>query len=278
MKAAINFLVFALAVFFASISMAQNSLSLYASSSGSAAITEAHGGTSLLVLAGGNDAGQATSGSCVIAATLTAVEGGYEGNLLPINTELNSYSEELAQGKKLQIESNSGSIIINDADYVGICALDNSLVNLYEKVLLGDKKYKNVYAEMISLAHADALSLFKKGQRVEAIAELSPYASNYKAVWLADKELAGVVILAINDYAYFLQENNQAIESIPFLNDVVAAEPSRAVAWLNLADSNWAIGKKNDAAKQYAVYRNLMLKVNRKSKIPQRVFERSDAL
>ena len=75
MKAATNILMFAVAVLFASISVAQNSLALYVSDSGSAALTEVQGRTSLLVLAGGNDNGQATSGSCVIAASLTAVEG-----------------------------------------------------------------------------------------------------------------------------------------------------------------------------------------------------------
>lgn len=275
MKAVTNFLVFAIALLFASISMAQNNLVLYVSDSGSAAITEVQGRTSLLVLAGGNDKGQATSGSCVIAASLKAVEGGFKGNLFPVNTSLNSYSEEQAQGKKINVESDSTAIVITNVDDVGICALDNSLVNRYGKVLLNDKRYKIVYAEMIDLAHANALSLFKNGKTEEAIIGLTPYAENYKSDWLADNELAGVVVSAINDYAYFLQENNQAAESIPVLKDIVIAQPRRAVAWLNLADSNWAVGNKNDAAKQYSEYKKLMLSVNKKSKIPSRVFERS---
>jgi len=275
MKAATNVLVFAVAVLFTSISMAQNSLTLYVSDSGSAAITEVQGSTSLLVIAGGNDNGQATSGSCVIAASLTAVEGGFKGNLFPVSTGINSYSEEQAQGKKINVESDPTAIVITDVDDVGICALDNSLVNRYGKILLNDKKHKIVYSEMIDLAHANALSLFKKGKKDEAIFGLSPYAENYKPAWLADKELAGVVVSAINDYAYFLQENNQAAESIPFLKDIVTAQPNRTVAWLNLADSNWAVGNKNDAVNQYAEYKKLMLSANKKSKIPSRVFERS---
>lgn len=127
---------------------------------------------------------------------------------------------------------------------------------------------------MIALAHADALATFKKGNVGEAINKLSSFANNYEVSWLAEKDLAGAVISAINDYAYFLQENNQAMESIVFLNDVVKAEPDRAVAWLNLADSNWMVGKKNEAASQYAKYKNIMLSKNNKSKIPSRVIER----
>ncbi|MGF6126354.1 hypothetical protein QF019_001562 [Pseudomonas frederiksbergensis] len=275
MKAVTKFLMFALALFFVGISAAQDSLSLYASSSGSAAITEHQGSTSLLVVAGGNDAGEATSGSCVIAASLTAIKGGFKGEFIPVNTALTSYDGEQAQGKKLQIESTNSSITINDADYLGICALDSSLINLYEQVSPANKLHKHLFAEMIALAHADALYLFKKGQKREALMELSPYAENYQKSWLSDKEVDSAVIPAINDYAYFLQENNQALESIPFLNDVVLAQPKRAVAWLNLADSNWAIGEKNDAAKQYAEYKKLMVAENKKSKIPPRVFERA---
>ncbi|WP_242487739.1 hypothetical protein [Pseudomonas sp. TH31] len=200
---------------------------------------------------------------------------GFEGEFIPVNTALTSYGGEQAQGKRLQIEYSNNSITINDADYVGICALDSSLINRYEQLPPADNRHKHVFAEMIGLAHADALYLFKKGQRGEAIMELSPYAENYQKAWLSDKELGSAMISAINDYAYFLQENNQALESIPFLNDVVAAQPKRAVAWLNLADSNWAIGEKNDAAKQYAEYKRLMMAENKKSKIPSRVFERT---
>ena len=275
MKVATNFMVLVLAVFFANFSTAQNSLSLYVSSSGSAAITEADGMSSLLVLAGGNDEGQSTTGSCVIAASLAKVEGGFKGKLSPINTGINSYTDEQAQGKKIAIEQNPDSIIISDVDYVGICSLDNSLVNLYNEAPPSDKRHKSTYAEMLDLAHTDSLILFKKGKTAEAIAELAPYAYNYQAAWLADENLASTVISAINDYAYFLQENNQAADSIPFLNDIVAADPRRSVAWLNLADSNWAIGKQKDASKQYKKYIDLMLTNNKKSKIPQRALDRA---
>ncbi|WP_439877529.1 tetratricopeptide repeat protein [Pseudomonas prosekii] len=274
MKAATKFFMFAFALFFVGVSIAQDSLSLYASSSGSAAITEHKGSTSLLVVAGGNDAGEATSGSCVIAASLTAVKGGFEGEFIPVNTALTIYGDDQAEGKRLQIENSNNSITINDADYIGICALDSSLINRYEQVTPADKRHKHVFAEMIDLAHADALYLFKKGQKEEAIVELTPYVENYQTAWLSDKELGGAVISAINDYGYFLQENNKYLESIPFLNDVVGAQPKRAAAWLNLADSNWAIGEKSDAVKQYAEYKRLMIADNKKSKIPPRVFER----
>jgi hypothetical protein len=274
MKVVTNFLVLAFALLFASFSMAQNNLSLYISSLGSAAITQTDGKISLLVLAGGNDQGEATAGSCVIGANLTKTEGGFSGALSPISTGINSYNDKQAQGKKVSIEQRIGSIVISDVDYIGICSLDTGLINIYKEVHRDDEGYKSLYAEMINLAHEDSLFLYKKGMKSEAVAELAPYAGYYQSNWLADKNLAGVVIPALNDYAYFLQENNQAADSIPILNDIVGAAPKRAVAWLNLADSNWAVGKQEEAKAQYKVYGGLMAKSNQKSKVPKRAIER----
>ncbi|APC16884.1 hypothetical protein BLL42_14505 [Pseudomonas frederiksbergensis] len=274
MKVVAKLLLLAFSLLFASFSTAQTNLSLYISSLGSAAITQSDGKVSLLVLAGGNDQGEATAGSCVIGANLTKVEGGFNGTLSPISTGINSYNDEQAQGKKISIDQRVGSIVISDVDYIGICSLDASLINIYKEVQRDDKGYKSVYAEMINLAHEDSLFLYKKGMRSEAMAELAPYASYYQSNWLADKKFADAVIPALNDYAYFLQENNQAADSIPILNDIVGAAPKRAVAWLNLADSNWAVGKQEEAKVQYKMYGDLMAKSNQKSKVPKRAVER----
>jgi hypothetical protein len=160
----------------------------------------------------------------VVAASLSVIKDGFEGRLIPVSTGINSYNEAQAQGEKISIEGGPNSIVVTDVDYVGICALDNSLVNVYKKIDVGDKEYKYLYAEMIDLAHTDALALFGEGRVVEAITRLSSFANSYNLSWLADKDLAGVVISAINDYAYFLQENNEAMASIELLNSVVFAE------------------------------------------------------
>lgn len=59
---------------------------------------------------------------------------------------------------------------------------------------------------MIDIAHSDALVLFRRGQIVNAIEKLSSFVDGYDASWLTDKDLAGIVISATNDYAYFLQK------------------------------------------------------------------------
>ncbi|MDB1111194.1 tetratricopeptide repeat protein [Pseudomonas extremaustralis] len=259
---------------FSVITMGRDGLSLYTSSSGSAAIKNMNGSHSILIFAGGNKPGQATSGGCVVSASLWAVKGGFEGRLIPVSTEFNSYDEDQAQGKKISIEERVGSIIVNDVDFVGICSLDSDLINVYEKINVDDKKYKYVFSEMIDVAHSDALVLFRRGRVVDAIEKLSSFANGYDVAWLADKDLAGVVISAINDYAYFLQKNNEVMASVEYLKKILNAEPGRAVAWLNLADSNWMIGKKDEAIKQYVEYKDIVLAKDERSKIPSRVIKR----
>ncbi|WP_085706633.1 M48 family metallopeptidase [Pseudomonas sp. B35(2017)] len=276
MKVATKFVLISWALFFSMSSSSQERLSLYVSSSGSAAITEVHGRTSLVVMASGGEGKQSPSANCALSANLEAVEGGFKGELSPFSTEFNSYSDEQARGRLLQVNTVAGGIVIADVDYVGICSLDSNLVDGYKEIPQTGKKYKHVFSVMAALAHSDAVSLFKKGEKQQAIFELAPYAENYQRSWLAGNGESSEIVLLINDYAYFLQQNNQPLDSIPFLNDIVGADPKRAVAWLNLADSNWMIGRQSDAQKQYSEYKRLMVSMNKKSKIPQRVFDRAN--
>lgn len=80
----------------------------------------------------------------MVSASLWAVKGGFEGRLIPVSTEFNSYDEDQAQ-EKISIEERVGSIIVNDVDFVGICSLDSDLINVYEKINVDDKKYKIMF-------------------------------------------------------------------------------------------------------------------------------------
>jgi tetratricopeptide (TPR) repeat protein len=57
-----------------------------------------------------------------------------------------------------------------------------------------------------------------------------------------------------NDYGFFLAEAGRSAEAEKVLREVVASAPERAVARLNLGDSLWAQGKKQEAEEQYLEY------------------------
>jgi hypothetical protein len=74
-----------------------------------------------------------------------------------------------------------------------------------------------------------------------------------------------------NDIAFFLSYN----ESIYLLNKILEKYPNRVVAYLNLADSYWAINKKDLAKENYKKYVALMKSQNKDlKKIPKQVWER----
>ncbi|WP_163411316.1 tetratricopeptide repeat protein [Flavobacterium ajazii] len=79
----------------------------------------------------------------------------------------------------------------------------------------------------------------------------------------------------LNDVAYYLEQSGAYKESILFLNEIIDNNPQRVVAWLNLADAQWADNKKKDAKLSYKKYIYLM-EVQKKDikKIPKRAYER----
>jgi tetratricopeptide (TPR) repeat protein len=79
-----------------------------------------------------------------------------------------------------------------------------------------------------------------------------------------------------NDLGFLLGEAGYYAESIELLKAVIANNPGRIVAYLNLADSYWGANDKERAAEAYKQYGSLMFGAGKASKIPTRVGERSN--
>jgi len=82
----------------------------------------------------------------------------------------------------------------------------------------------------------------------------------------------------LNDYnniAYILSINGNQKTAIELLREILHKFPNRTVAYLNLADSYWAIGNQELAKENYKKYIELM-KFQKKNltKIPEQVWER----
>jgi len=91
-----------------------------------------------------------------------------------------------------------------------------------------------------------------------------------------DREFIWNDVAAMNDKAYYLEQFKCYKTSSFILEKVLAKEPERVVAWLNLGDSYWGQNKKEEAQKAYKKYVTLMKKQNKDlNKIPQRVNERT---
>ena len=77
----------------------------------------------------------------------------------------------------------------------------------------------------------------------------------------------------LNDLGFFLEEANRPAEAIPVLEKVVAFDPSRTPAYLNLGDAYLKSGDRTKAKANYAKYVDLMEKSEKGSKVPARVHE-----
>lgn len=78
-----------------------------------------------------------------------------------------------------------------------------------------------------------------------------------------------------NDIAYYLGQSGAYPESISLLDIITCQYPTRVVAWLNLADAQWAMTDYQDAKKSYQKYYKLMKEKKKDlKKIPKYVYER----
>lgn len=155
--------------------------------------------------------------------------------------------------------------------------------------------YKQTLAEAIKRGHTAASKLYKAGKSQEAAERLAlmfdltvamvntvagdddpsvkgadKWLQSWKSLEVADADY----LYALNDYGFFLQQAGKHGLAIPIFNLVIKADPQRAVAYLNLADSLWALERKEEAKSHYKTYQRLMAEANKGGQIPPRVAER----
>ncbi len=65
-------------------------------------------------------------------------------------------------------------------------------------------------------------------------------------------------VVIANDYGFFLLEAGHPSEAEPILRHVISLDPTRAVAYRNLADALWALGRFDEARPLYAEYQSLL--------------------
>jgi tetratricopeptide (TPR) repeat protein len=159
-----------------------------------------------------------------------------------------------------------------------------------------------VSAELISSTikrgHRVATELYKEGRALEAATRLSlvfdltahfAYLATgnnnvqeesfvrpegWLIAWQALQVDAKNYLTPLNDYGFFLQEAAEHEQAVALFRIVIKESPKRDVAYLNLADSLWALNEQTEAQRYYQIYTKLMLAAGKQDKIPARVKER----
>lgn len=81
-------------------------------------------------------------------------------------------------------------------------------------------------------------------------------------------------VQAFNDLGFYLAQGGNDELALKFYRGVEAVG-KRTVLMLNIADSLWRLGRKDEAQRYYSQYRDAMSADGKAQKIPQRVVERS---
>ncbi|HBX53937.1 MAG TPA: hypothetical protein DEH10_00760 [Pseudomonas sp.] len=74
-----------------------------------------------------------------------------------------------------------------------------------------------------------------------------------------------------NDLGFLFEQAGYYQEAVELLKYITLKHPDRAVAYLNLADAYWALGKKEPAQKAYNQYYEKMIATGKQARIPERV-------
>lgn len=98
----------------------------------------------------------------------------------------------------------------------------------------------------------------------------------YRTSYYSERMPFEEALVIANDYGFFLLEAGSPSEALPLLRQVVALDPSRAVARLNLADALWALGRFGEARPQYGEYLRLLDDDGLLDRAPTRSLERGD--
>jgi len=113
---------------------------------------------------------------------------------------------------------------------------------------------------------------------VEKGAKKGKHYSRYELAKLIYEPLYGEdkfkKVAQLNNIAYYLQKSGDNLEAVMLLEVLLKEFPKRTVAYYNLGDAYWALGRKKEAKKVYETYVKQMIAKGKEKRIPKVVKER----
>lgn len=167
-----------------------------------------------------------------------------------------------------------------------------TLRKVYDYDVLDGITYRDTSAkslnDLIKKVHQDAKALYRKGDvakaadRLELTFDFTAYVADKLShdvntpdrtpeYWIAGWKLPAlktdpkVYIAALNDYGTYLQKLGQDAEAMRVLAAVISVDPQREIAYLNLADTLWHMGRKEDALPYFQKYNEIRSEENKEA-------------
>ena len=130
-------------------------------------------------------------------------------------------------------------------------------------------KYKDERYIKMLMSHTNVVDWLK--HRVEAGGKLS--SAEFRSI-IENLLLSSKTLTTYNNIAYYLQKAGANEEAAYLLEKIIQKFPNRTVAYYNLGDAYWELGKKQKAIKAYTTYIEQMCKKGLQKKIPKIVLQR----
>ncbi|WP_428740651.1 tetratricopeptide repeat protein [Tenacibaculum sp.] len=166
-------------------------------------------------------------------------------------------------GLNYPIDKNFSSDFLYDLNYVNgksvyfAFELNSNKENGYADL----RPYFNLVEKLFKAKDIDKLKLACDIEVIDVVNQYCPvYNKNYLTMF--------------NDIGYFLEQSGLYEESVYILEVIIKEFPNRTVAYINLGDAYWGLGKKEEAKQVYKVYVEQMKAKNKERKIPSQVLER----
>lgn len=129
---------------------------------------------------------------------------------------------------------------------------------------------------------ADSLSIVKLffedkqfGKEKNQYKGIDRFVSPYQVISSTDKaSFLFFDIQTANNVAYYLEQHSDYKQASFFLEEIIKTSPKRTVAYINLGDSYWGLGKKEEAKEAYKIYIEQMKVNGKEKKIPKRVLQK----
>lgn len=145
---------------------------------------------------------------------------------------------------------------------------------------MGDSPARRAFLQELDAASDRALALYRRGNPAGAAATVAAIVKGRElALVTSSYPITGdpgdlTLVRQFNDYGFYLEQAKQPKQAIGVLAQVTDVDPDRTVAYLNLADADYAVGRMADAKANYTEYQKRMAAAGKLALMPARVAAR----
>jgi len=145
---------------------------------------------------------------------------------------------------------------------------DDGYIPKFKTYCFGDIGYYLCQSEEYFSEDISKIKKFNKKKVLEVYYIFKKHKINF------DSKISLKNVVKLNNIAYYLQKVGSNKKAVYLLEKILEEFPKRTIAYYNLGDAYWALGRKEEAKKMYATYVKQMRAKGKEKRIPKVVKQR----